>query len=279
MMSERLLELRGTYVWALTDCAPAPLRWTDAFSNADPTARPELRARWFADDLFHTRFGPFLLRHGGRTVLVDAGMGPGPVAYFPGLAGTLLDRLARIGVSAGEIDTVVFTHLHVDHVGWACDEHSHPMFPVARYVVAEPEWHHWSANGESAGRAHHVEAIRRYVRPLADSGHLTVVASDTEIVPGAWLRAAQGHSPGHHVLEVDCAGRKLLLAGDLWHCAAQIGEPSWCHRADMDPAAATATRRRIAAWAAVEGAVIGAGHMPIDIAFGEITGGDYSPVA
>lgn len=279
MMSERLLELRGTQVWALTDCAPAPLRWTEAFSNVDPTARPELRARWFADDLFHTRFSPFLLRHAGHTMLVDAGMGPGPVAYFPELAGTLLDRLACIGVSVGAIDTVVFTHLHVDHVGWACDSSGRPTFLHARYVVAEAEWRHWSENGEKAGRAHHVEAIRRSVRPLADSGRLAAVASDTEIIPGAYLRAAHGHSPGHHVLGVDCAGRKLLLAGDLWHCAAQIAEPSWCHRADMDPAAAVATRRRIAAWAAAEGAVIAAGHMPIDIAFGEIVGSDYSPLS
>ncbi len=278
MMSERLLELRGTRVWALTDCAPAPLPWTQAFSNTDPTARPELRARWFPDDLFHTRFGSFLLRHAGRTVLVDAGMGPGPVAYFPGLAGTLPERLARIGVSPWEIDTVVFTHLHVDHVGWACADDGLPTFPMARHIVAEPEWRHWSKNGDNAGRAHHVEAIRRHVRPLAASGRLAAVTSDTEIVPGAWLRAAQGHSPGHHVLEVDCAGRKLLLAGDLWHCAAQIGEPGWCHRADMDPAGAIATRRRIAAWVAAEGAVIGAGHMPIDIAFGEIAGGDYIPL-
>lgn len=278
MMSERLLELGGTRVWALTDCAPAPLPWTQAFSNADPMTRPELRARWFADDMFRTRFGLFLLRHAGRTVLVDAGMGPGPVAYFPGLAGTLPERLARIGVSPGEIDTVVFTHLHVDHVGWACADDGQPTFPAARYIVAESEWRHWSEQGENAGRAHHVEAIRRHVRPLADSGRLSAVASDTEIVPGAWLRAARGHSPGHHVLEVDCAGRKLLLAGDLWHSAAQIGEPAWCHRADMDPAAAIATRRRIAAWAAAEGAVIGAGHMPIDIAFGEIAGGDYIPL-
>jgi glyoxylase-like metal-dependent hydrolase (beta-lactamase superfamily II) len=279
MMSERLLELRGTRVWALTDCAPAPLRWTEAFANADPATRPDLSARWFADGLFHTRFGTFVLRHAGRTVLVDAGMGPGPVAYFPGLAGTLPERLARIGVAPGEIDTVVFTHLHIDHVGWACDAQGRPTFPAARYLVAEQEWRHWSENGERAGRAHHVEAIRRHVRPLAQAGRLVPVASETEIIPGAWLRAAAGHSPGHHVLEIDCAGRKLLLAGDLWHCAAQIGEPAWCHRADMDPEAAMATRRRIAAWVAAEGAVLGAGHLPLDIAFGEIAGGDYVPLA
>ena len=278
MMPERLLELRGTRVWALTDCAPAPQRWGEAFPDANPAARPDLSARWIADGLFHTRFGPFLLRHAGRTVLVDAGMGPGPVAYFPGLAGTLLEGLARIGVAAGEIDTVVFTHLHVDHVGWACGAGGRPTFPAARYLVAEPEWRHWSEMGENAGRAHHVEAVRRCVWPLATAGRLSIVASDTEIAPGAWLRAARGHSPGHHVLEVDCAGRKLLLAGDLWHSAGQIGEPAWCHRADMDPAAAVTTRRRVAAWVAAEGAVLGAGHLPIDIAFGEIAGGDYVPL-
>jgi glyoxylase-like metal-dependent hydrolase (beta-lactamase superfamily II) len=278
MMSERMLELRGTQVWALTDCAPAPQRWGEAFPDADAAARPELRTRWFADDRFHTRFGVFLLRHAHHTVLIDAGMGPGPVAYFPGLAGTLMERLATIGVAPGEIDTVLFTHLHVDQVGWACDVQGHPNFSAARYIVAEQEWKHWSENGERAGRAHHVAAVRSHVRPLSGAGRLSPVPSDTEIVPGAFLRAARGHTPGHHVLEVHCAGRILLLAGDLWHCAAQIGEPNWCHRADMDPARAVATRRRIAAWAAAERAVIGAGHFPLDIAFGEIADGDYVPI-
>ncbi len=274
----RTLDLGGATVSALTDCAPAAVEWSSAFPEADAASRPDLRARWFPDGRFHTRFGVFLVRIGKRSLLVDCGLGPGPVDYFPGLTGELPQALARHGCVPGDIDAVIFTHLHIDHVGWACDAAGRPSFPNARYVVAEAEWLHWSGQGDRAGGAHHVAALRRCVAPLAQAGRLEPCRAGEDILPGVSLMAAAGHTPGHHGVLIATGTRPLLIAGDLWHSPAQVGAPLWCHRADMDKAGAIATRRRIAGWATASGAVIAAGHFPLPWTFGEISADRFIPL-
>ena len=160
---------------------------------------------------------------------------------------------------------MVFTHLHVDHVGWA------PFLPGARFIVAEAEWAHWSRRDPSPGLPHHVEAVQRCVAPLAEAGRLRAVPAGAEIAPGIVLREATGHTPGHHAVEVR---DRLLIAGDAWHNPAQVEVPAWCHRADRDRPAATATRIRLATEARDRGWLVAAGHFTDQNAFGRIEGED-----
>jgi glyoxylase-like metal-dependent hydrolase (beta-lactamase superfamily II) len=255
----RSLDLDATRVFALTDCAPAPAACAYSFPDAVLADHASVAARWFPDDLFRTRFGPFLLRRPTGDVLVDCGLGPGGVGYFPDLHGTLPDALHEVGSSLAAVTEVVFTHLHVDHVGWA------PFLPNARFHVAGREFLHWSRNGAQAGLPHHVEAVARCILPLAD--RLLTATSDAEILPGLRLLAAEGHTPGHHALLVD---NRLLIAGDLWHNPAQIAVPNWCHRADMDKPAAIAARTRLAVAAHANGWLVAAGHFIEENAFGRI---------
>ena len=255
----RHIDLGGLSVFALTDCAPAPAPCGYSFPDAVLSDHPGA-AVWFPDGAFRTRFGPFLLRGGDGDILVDCGMGP-ETAYFPGLSGTLPDELARAGSSLAQVKTVIFTHLHVDHVGWA------PHLPHARFHVAAREWAHWS-QGESAGLPHHTEAVARCIAPLAEAGRLHLARSGAEILPGLVLLEAAGHTPGHHAV---LAGNCLLIAGDIWHNPAQLAAPAWCHRADMDKPRAIATRTRIAQTAHRNAWLIAAGHFVEYAAFGRVT--------
>ncbi len=229
---------------ALTDCAPAPAPCAYAFPEAELGAHPAA-SRWFPAQLFHTRFGAFLLRGPEGDVLVDCGIGP-TCDYFPGLTGKLPDALAEVGSSLAAISTVLFTHLHVDHVGWA------PCLTQARFHVGAAEWAHWSTLGPAAGGAHHVAAVARHVASLG--ARLLVGAALPDGL--TWL-PAPGHTPGHQALLV---GGRVLIAGDTWHNPAQIEMPDWCHRADRDKPRAIATRRALAQTAQREAWIVGAGH-------------------
>ncbi len=264
----RKLELNGWRVFALTDCRPPPAPCSYSFPDADLAAHPEA-ARWFPGAEFRTRFGPCLLRRPGLDVLVDCGLGPGGIGYFPDLAGNLPERLMEAGSSPEQVAHVVFTHLHVDHVGWA------PFLPRARFHVAAREWAHWQK--PEAGLPHHTEAIARCIAPLAANGKLATVEveSRAEPLPGIALIAAHGHSPGHCAVLV--AGG-LLIAGDAWHNPSQIAVPGWCHRADMDKPMAIASRTRLAAQARQEGWIVAAGHFVEENAFGRITDEGFVPL-
>jgi glyoxylase-like metal-dependent hydrolase (beta-lactamase superfamily II) len=254
----RHIDLDGIGVFALTDCVPAPAPCAYSFPDAGARELPE---RWFAGAQFHTRFGPFLLRMGDADILVDCGVGPGPIAYFPGLDGALPAALAAVGSSLARIGTVIFTHLHLDHVGWA------PFLPNARFFVPAREWAHWSTVSPPPGLPHHVDAVARCVAPLAESGTLLRVEASGACVPGVELLAAPGHTPGHHAVLVRS---RLLIAGDTWHNPAQIAFPSLCHRADMDKPAAIVSRTRLAQAAYDNGWMVAAGHFTEENVFGHI---------
>ena len=251
-------------VTALTDAAPAPAPVAYSFPTAPVESRPALAARWFPDGEFRTRFGCWLLRTTGRNVLVDAGIGPGPVTYFPGLAGRLEAALREQSVALADIDLLVFTHLHLDHLGWA------PWLPNAAFAVAEAEWAHWADGGEAAGKPHHVAAFRTSLLPLA--ARVRCLPAGGAAAEGVVLLPAPGHTPGHCGVLV---ANRLLIAGDLWHNPAQVAEPTWCHRADHDPGQAVATRHALGRRALAEQWVVGAGHF--EVPFGRVTAQGFEP--
>lgn len=267
----RQVEIGCWTVFVLTDCAPNPAPCSYAFPDADLSTHPDAASRWLSENLFRTRFGVCLLRGPAGDMLVDCGVGPGPTAYFPGLTGRLIDSLAAAGSAPERVADVVFTHLHVDHVGWS------GAFPQARFHVAEAEWTHWSVAGVQAGLPHHVAAFERCIAPLAASGRLHVFGDDAGGLPdGVRPLPAPGHTPGHHAVLVQ--GR-LLIAGDLWHNPAQIEVPRWCHRADQDKPRAIASRTAFAAQAEREGWLVAAGHFTEDVSLGRIEAGRFVPLS
>jgi glyoxylase-like metal-dependent hydrolase (beta-lactamase superfamily II) len=180
-----------------------------------------------------------LLRERDTTVLVDTGVGPQPRAFMPELETMLLEQL-----EPEEVDIVVHTHLHIDHVGWT------GVFPNARYVVHEDDWSYFMSEPSLAERPH----LREKVLPLAEQFEL--VSGEAEIAPGVRVQPAPGHTPGHLIVR---AGGYAAV-GDLVAHELQVVDPELVFVNDMDSDVAAATRRRIVAELAKEGAAVIAGH-------------------
>jgi glyoxylase-like metal-dependent hydrolase (beta-lactamase superfamily II) len=180
-----------------------------------------------------------LLRSEDVTVVVDTGAGPKPRAFFPDGEARLLDELAP-----EDVDVVVHTHLHVDHVGWD------GAFPNARYVVHEADWAYFMSEASLAERSH----LRDKVLPLEP--RFERVIGETEIAPGIRVQPAPGHTPGHMIVR---AG-SFAAIGDLVAQELQVADPDLVFVNDMDFDIAAATRRRVIAELAEEGASVIAGH-------------------
>ena len=233
-----------------------------------------------ADGRFPVSVGSFLIRAAERVVLVDLGLGtvdfevPG-IASFQG--GRLLDSLAAEGLQPADVDTVFFTHLHHDHVGWATDVAPAPAFPDgarvsgltfrdARHLVAEAEWNHWTGNGVFPGPD--AQAVQR---PLAE--RIEFVGDGAEIAPAVHVRATPGHTPGHQSLVVtDPSGvdpRRLVVLGDVMHCQVQVTESDWSFVFDADADQAIRTREQLLKESEDADTLLAGGHFA-DGVFGRV---------
>jgi glyoxylase-like metal-dependent hydrolase (beta-lactamase superfamily II) len=183
-----------------------------------------------------------LLRTDETTLLVDTGAGPKPRPFFPDGDARLLDELELLGVTPADVDIVVHTHLHIDHVGWD------GAFPNARYVVHEEDWAYFMSEESLAERPH----LREKVLPL----DVQRVTGETEIAPGLVVFPTPGHTPGHMSLR---AG-SLAVLGDLVAHEAQVEDPDLVFVNDMDREQAAVTRRRVFAQLADEAAIVATGH-------------------
>lgn len=267
----RQLDLGEAALFALTDAAPAPADWRYAFAGHAAEFDATARRRWAADGLFHTRFCVHALLQKGEVTLVDAGLGPGPSRYFDGLQGRLDAELAAAGLDRAMVTRVMFTHFHLDHVGWASAD-GRACFANARYFAPQAELDHWRERGDAAALPHHVAAYSAAIAPLLAQGLLTGLRPGEAAPGGGGLsyKAAPGHTPGHSAVVTETDGRPLVIAGDTWHSPAQIERPDWGHRADGDPAAAILSRTELARWAHATGALVAAGHFPEPQGFGRI---------
>jgi glyoxylase-like metal-dependent hydrolase (beta-lactamase superfamily II) len=180
-----------------------------------------------------------LLRSGDTTVLVDTGAGPKPRAFMPDAGAALLDEL-----DPAQVDVVVHTHLHVDHVGWT------GSFPNARYVVHEDDWSYFMSEASLAERPH----LREKVLPLEE--RFERVTGEAEIAPGVRVQPAPGHTPGHMIVR---AG-EFAAIGDLAAHELQVADPELVFVNDMNADVAAASRRRLIAELASEEASVIAGH-------------------
>lgn len=201
----------------------------------------------------------FLVQSGGRTVLVDAGAG---AKAYPTL-GRLPDSLAAAGVSPGDVDAVVMTHLHIDHWGGLTAADGAATFPRAELVIPEAEAAYW-LDGATAGAAPD-EAKPRFagaqaaVAPYRD--RLRTFAG-AEAMPGLHAVPLPGHSPGHTGYLVEGGGKRLLIWGDVMHVPdVQAPRPDVGVMFDTEPAAAMATRRRALDMAVADDLMVAGMHL------------------
>lgn len=154
-----------------------------------------------------------------------------------------LDNLRAAGVNPEDVDYVIATHLHFDHIGWNVrmrDGKWVPTFPNAKYLFVREEWEHWKA--VKAGEFGY-DAIQKAVVTIFDAGLAQVVEADFRIDDEVSLVPMPGHTPGHVVVRVSSGGRDALVGGDVFHHPLQAAQPQWQSKFEILPDQAKQTRQ------------------------------------
>ncbi|MFE6331687.1 MBL fold metallo-hydrolase [Streptomyces sp. NPDC057798] len=194
-----------------------------------------------ADGRWWLQFRAFAIRSDHGVTLVDAGIGPAdsPAASWAPVPGALPASLAAAGIEPADVDTVVLTHLHTDHVGWAVvgGEQARPYFPHAEYLLQQAE-------------VDAIEEINQQLRstvldPLRKAEQLRLLGGDTSLRSGERLVATPGHTPGHQSLLVAAGGELVAVTGDLLVHAIQLLHPELAYVHEMDPVQARASREQV----------------------------------
>ncbi len=216
------------------------------------------------DGFLPLTFGGYVIRTANRVVLVDAGVGPhdvaGQNATMPG--GSMLENLRASGITPDEITDVVFTHLHVDHVGWGAVG-DRIIFPNATYRCHRADWDYFT-NGGAMGAPQKLAVMARVMK---------FWSSDTTLAPGLDIVTTPGHTPGSSIIVLSDGDARGVLLGDVVHCPAELAEDEWQTIGDVDPEMARRTATALAR--EYEGAdiAIGAAHFD-DLRFGRLLVGE-----
>jgi glyoxylase-like metal-dependent hydrolase (beta-lactamase superfamily II) len=230
---------------AIPDATAA--QWAAA-DQRDPGART-------ADGRWWLRFRSFAIRYGesGPVTLVDAGIGPAHslAADWAPVPGHLPDAVAAAGISARDVEAIVLTHLHTDHIGWAVPADS--PFGNARVLVQRADVEAYEASG-----ARQREVL---LEPLRKEGRLQILDGDTGLSSGVRVVSTPGHTPGHQSVLVEGGGESVLITGDLLVHAVQLLDPTLAYGHDMDPDRARESRLAALAAAASAGSWLAVSHL------------------
>lgn len=216
-------------------------------------------------------FTPVVVNTGSELVLFDSG---NPTERRPG-AGNLVATLQAAGIDPGQIDVVVITHMHPDHIGGLMADGA-PTYPNARYVTGETEYDFWSKDEHLSGATEAAaKLVQANVVPLAD--RIAFIKDEGEVVPGIRGLDAFGHTPGHMVYHIESDGRRLLLWADTAnHYVMSVQRPDWQVAFDVDKEAAAATRKRVFDLATADRIPVTGYHMPFPaVGYIDRTGGEY----
>lgn len=262
------------------------VEWHGAFGDTGvlfPSVPGELWRRhesWLAPDFrnaetgeWQTNVQTWVLRSAGRTVLVDTGLGDGKHGAVDGFGkgGDFLDRLAAAGVRPQDVDLVVNTHLHNDHVGWntrLVDGEWVPTFPNARYLISRPDFDYWNpVNGHVPKSPFHSAAdtgamFTESVLPVHRAGQAVLWEGDSyRIDEDLVLESAPGHTPGSAVLRLESGADRALFVGDIVHTPLQLIEPEHEICVSEDRAEAARSRRRVLERAAASNSLVVPAHL------------------
>jgi glyoxylase-like metal-dependent hydrolase (beta-lactamase superfamily II) len=207
----------------------------------------------------------FLVRTRHHTIVVDTCVGDHKQRARPNWnmtsSGDYLKRLAEAGVRPEQVDFVLTTHFHTDHVGWNTRWEQGrwvPTFPNARYVMSEKEWTYWSGLHAETPQ----NQIGDSVVPIVEAGLAFMVKNDFRISDEVWLESTAGHTPDHVSVRFRSRGADGVITGDLIHSPVQLQELEWVPRPDYDPKEAAVTRRAFMERYCERDVLVCASHFP-----------------
>jgi glyoxylase-like metal-dependent hydrolase (beta-lactamase superfamily II) len=213
----------------------------------------------------------WLVRDKGRTILIDTGAGNGKdrpgSRMFDRLNTDYLDRLKDAGATPEDIDYVLLTHLHVDHVGWntrLVDGRWTPMFPKARYVFVGAE-HAYFTDPQNLSDANRTSFIvqRDSVDPIIEAGLADMIeANGNDVIEGFAFHSTPGHTANHASISFRSAGETALFSGDVMHHLLQVHQPNWNSVYDAAADDARASRLWALRYGAETGAPLFTAHFP-----------------
>jgi glyoxylase-like metal-dependent hydrolase (beta-lactamase superfamily II) len=244
--------------------------WSGGFSSADflfagyedpewQRREPEFVPDFYLRDegLIFGVLQSWVLDTGSQRILFDTGAGndkdrPG-IPIFGGLTTDFLGRLEHAGYQPEDIDVVVCSHLHIDHVGWntrLVDGVWRPTFANAQYLLPQADHDYWDPTGSGPrptdqGAYVNSGVFEDSVQPIVEHGRAVWVDDGYEVAPGLTLRARPGHTPGQMAMELSSRGQKAVFVGDILHHPMQIHRPDWNSRFCEDPEQARVTRRAV----------------------------------
>lgn len=214
-------------------------------------------------------FHSFIVKTGRHTILIDSCIGNGKERptrpQFHRLQSPYLADLKAAGVTPEEVDFVMCTHLHWDHVGWNTrldNGQWTPTFPNARYIMAQREFDHWQGVHGRGEESPHVRAFEDSVLPVVRTGQSMLVNDDYAFEDGLWFEAAPGHTPGNVVIHARSRDDHAVFLGDVIHHQFQLMQPAWSTLACTDPVLSKTTRMRLIEEYAEAGTRLLPGHFP-----------------
>lgn len=237
---------------------------TKLLKNVGDANLDRLLARMFVGNpKMQTAVNAYLINTGTNLVLVDAGASK---LFGPSL-GYIVQNMKAAGYEPNQVDTVVITHLHADHMGGLNDANGQLLFPKATVFVSQADNDFWLsqkiADGSPTAMQPFFKMARDSAAPYLASGQWKTFRAGSELVPGIQAVAANGHTPGHTAYAVESEGQKLLIWGDLVHAhAVQFARPGVSIEFDVDQKQAIATRRSIMKAVAASKSLVAGMHLP-----------------
>jgi glyoxylase-like metal-dependent hydrolase (beta-lactamase superfamily II) len=204
-----------------------------------------------------------LVKTGQKLVLLDTGFGPD----FEPNVGKLVENLETEGVKPADIDIVINSHAHLDHIGGNTDAEGKPVFPNARYIISKDELEFWASEPsleqlEVADSMKQTVLMTVHKNLLLIQDRFDIVDYETEILPGIKTMAAPGHTPGHMMLAISSGNEQLLCMFDIAHYQLQLEQPDWYFHFDIMPERAVLSRRQVLTRAATDKTLVWAYHFP-----------------
>jgi glyoxylase-like metal-dependent hydrolase (beta-lactamase superfamily II) len=214
-------------------------------------------------------FHSFVVKTGHHTILIDSCLGNDKERptrpQFHRMRTPYIADLAGIGVKVEDVDYVMCTHLHWDHVGWNTRLENGrwvPTFPRARYVMARREFSHWEGVHKNGEDSPHRLAFEDSVLPVVRTGQSVLVDDDYALEDGLWFESAPGHTPGNVVIHARSGNDTAVFTGDVIHHPLQLLKPEWSTLACTDRELSRKTRTRLIEEHAEHGTRLLPAHFP-----------------